>query len=99
MGKYLGGPARTNGLECSRVWSIHPGRKPMSSRIESCTAPARIHAFVECPNCGFIPKLTHEAMVGAGMEGLDHVHCHFRCERCGSDKALLHLTREILSRH
>jgi len=71
----------------------------MSSRIQYATARARIHAFVECPNCGRIPKPTTEAAVILGTESPDCVHCHFRCERCGSDRALLHLQREIVWLH
>jgi len=71
----------------------------MSAPTLYSTVPARIHAFVECPKCGRIPKPTGEIMVRIGIEGPDHVHCHFTCERCGSNKALLHLEREILSRH
>lgn len=71
----------------------------MSSRIEYRIAPARIHAFIDCPNCGRIPKPAGELMVALGTESPNRVHCRFRCERCGSDKALLHLEREILSRH
>jgi len=71
----------------------------MSSRIQYHSVPARVHAFVDCPNCGRIPKHAGEIMVSLGTESPDHVHCHFVCERCGSDKALLHLEREILSRH
>jgi hypothetical protein len=38
-------------------------------------------------------------MVALGSDSPSHVHCHFKCKRCGSRKALLHLEREILSRH
>jgi hypothetical protein len=72
---------------------------PLSPRIQYRNAPALIHAFIECPNCGRIRKPPSETMVLLGGEGPERVHCHFRCERCGSPKALLHLEREILSRH
>lgn len=71
----------------------------MSSQPQYPTAPARIHAFIECPHCGRIPKPTGEILVALGSDSPDHVHCHFRCERCGSEKALLYLEREIVSRH
>jgi hypothetical protein len=71
----------------------------MSARIQGRTVPARKRAFVDCPNCGRISKPEAEMMVIQGSDGPDHVHCHFKCERCGSSKALLHLEREILSRH
>lgn len=71
----------------------------MSSGTHYATVPARIHAFVECPNCGRIPKPSGEIMVAPTLESPDHVHCHFTCERCGSNKALLYLEREILCRH
>ena len=71
----------------------------MTSSIQYGSVPARVRAFVECPNCGRIPKHTGEIMVDLRTESPDHVHCHFVCERCGSRKALLHLEREILARH
>lgn len=63
------------------------------------TTPARIHAVVECPNCGRIRKREAEIMVLPGGDSPEYVHCHFQCERCGSLKAVLHLDREILFRH
>jgi predicted RNA-binding Zn-ribbon protein involved in translation (DUF1610 family) len=71
----------------------------MSTQAQYRSVPARIHAFVDCPNCGRISKPETEIMVILGSGGPDQVHCHFQCERCGSRKALLHLEREILSRH
>ncbi|MGH8318509.1 MAG: tyrosine-type recombinase/integrase [Steroidobacteraceae bacterium] len=72
---------------------------PMTSRIHHSTVPARVRVFVDCPNCGRISKSAGEIMVTLGAESPNHLHCHFQCERCGSHKALLHLEREILSRH
>ena len=71
----------------------------MNTRPHYRTVPARIHAFVECPNCGRIAKTDSEILVLVSSAGPNHVHCHLQCERCGSQKALLHLEREILSRH
>ena len=71
----------------------------MRSGIDARTAPALVHAFVECPHCGRIPKPTTDLLVQLGTESPDRVHCHFPCERCGSDRALLYLEREILPRH
>lgn len=71
----------------------------MTTRIQYRTAPARVRAFVECPNCGHIPKAETEITVVLGSVSPSHIHCHFRCERCGSRKALLHLEREIFSVH
>jgi hypothetical protein len=71
----------------------------MSSQIQYRTAPARIHAIVDCPSYGRLSKRETETMVVLGSGGPDRVHCHFQCEQCGSRKALLHLEREILSRH
>lgn len=63
------------------------------------TAPARVHAVVECPNCGSFRKAEAEMMMVLGSGSPDRVHCHFQCERCGSQKAILHLEREVLARH
>lgn len=71
----------------------------MSFRIHDRNAPTCFHAVVECPNCGRIPRPTGEIMVELTIESPDYLHCHFRCERCGSDKAVLHFDRETLSRH
>lgn len=71
----------------------------MNTRMQYHTAPARIHAFVDCPNCGRISKPRAEILVVLGSGSPNHIHCHFQCERCGSREALLHLEREILSCH
>jgi transcription elongation factor Elf1 len=71
----------------------------MSTRAQYRTAPARIQAYIDCPKCGRISMPEAEMMVALGSDSPSHVHCHFKCKRCGSRKALLHLEREILSRH
>lgn len=58
----------------------------MTSQVQYRTAPARVHAFVDCPNCGRMSKPDAEIMVVLGAGGPDHVHCHFQCDRCGSAK-------------
>jgi hypothetical protein len=76
-----------------------PTNRTLGSGRKYRTAPALVYAFVECPNCGRIPKPTGCLLVPLGSESPEHVHCHFCCERCGSSRALLHLEREILLRH
>lgn len=71
----------------------------MSTRTQYDIVPARILAFVDCPNCGRISKPESQITVVLGADTPNHIHCHFKCERCGSRKALLHLERQILSRH
>lgn len=76
--------AKADELDClsSTCFRARPPISPcetiMSSRIDYRTAPALIRAFVECPNCGRIPKQSGELLVWLGTESPDQVHCHFR---------------------
>lgn len=66
---------------------------------EPIERPATVHAYVECPSCGRIPKPTTTLFVRLGNNPPDHVHCRVTCDRCGSDAAMLHLRRELLPDH
>lgn len=68
----------------------------MRKRSGSDTVPALARAFLECPHCGRIPKPVGTLLVRVGNESPDHVHCRFRCDRCGSDAAMLYLERELM---
>jgi predicted RNA-binding Zn-ribbon protein involved in translation (DUF1610 family) len=69
----------------------------MSMQAHGRNTPARLHVYLECPNCGWIPKPQMELLVVPGTHSLSHVHCHFKCDQCGSRKAVLHFEREMLS--
>ena len=34
-----------------------------------------------------------------GSDSPDRVHCHLRCDRCGSEEAKLYLERELMPVH
>lgn len=71
----------------------------MSKKSGDDTATALVHAYLECPNCGRIPKPTTALLVLPGADSEEGVHCRMRCDQCGSDAAMLYLRREIMPRH
>jgi len=94
------GPARPRGSSPgpAATHTMYQLRR-MSTGVQYRTVPARIQAYIDCPKCGRISKAEAEIMVVPRSGGPNHIHCHLQCERCGSRKALLHIEREILSRH
>lgn len=61
------------------------------------TIPALVHAYVECPHCGRIPRPTGTLLVLAGSDSPDRAHCNVTCDRCGDTRAMLYLERELMS--
>lgn len=74
-------------------------RPPMSKRPSDGAIPALVHAYVECPHCGRIPKPTGTILTIPGGDAMDRVHCRIPCERCGYTGAMLYLERELMPRH
>lgn len=68
---------------------------PTSKQSNYGTRPAVIHAYVDCPNCGRIPKPSRPLLVRQGVDSPDRVHSRIQCDRCGSDAAMLYLEREM----
>lgn len=71
----------------------------MRSQKQTLIAPALVQAFVDCPNCGLVPKPTGHLLVAVQTPGLHQANCNVTCDRCGSPDAMLYLERELASRH
>lgn len=88
-------PADEHNVVDTRVTGV----SAVSSQSSDGTRLALVHAYLECRHCGRIPMPTGAIFVLPGSDSPDRVHCHLRCDRCGSEEAKLYLERELMPVH
>ena len=59
--------------------------------MERATVPVELNAWIDCPRCGKIHKLSRDFRLPEQIAGPLHEKVRYRCERCGRAEAYLYL--------
>jgi hypothetical protein len=63
------------------------------------SVPLKLNAWIDCPLCGRIDKLSRDFRLPKDIAGPMQIKVQFRCERCGTAAACLYLDRTVSSIH
>lgn len=70
----------------------------MANRRRAKEVPAIVRGYLDCPNCGRIPRPTGTFSVPRNSPSYSFPSC-LTCEKCGFEEAILYIEREVISVH
>jgi hypothetical protein len=63
------------------------------------TVPVQLNAWIDCPRCGRIDKLSRNFRLPKDIAGPMQMKVRCRCERCRRAAAFLHFERTVSTIH